>query len=84
MSNKQHERTASDNNDNLANGGKSTPAAIPDLSKSEHEKVESPIALNALVVHETVREEGLGELELSSLALPGLDWRLDSQWAFHW
>ncbi len=69
MSNKQHERTASDNNDSLTNGGKSTPDAIPDLSKFEREKVESRAALNALVVHETVREEGLGELERSSLAL---------------
>ena len=71
MSSKQRERTSSatGTSNTLENEGKSTPAAIPDLSKSEREKMESRIALSALVVHEAVREEGLGELKRSSLAL---------------
>ncbi len=71
MSSKQREKTSTGANDNdiQANGGKSTPDALPDLSKSEHEKMESRTALSALVVHEAVREEGLRELERSVLAL---------------
>lgn len=60
MSNTQHNGAAS---------GKSTPAAIPDLSSSEQEKVQDRIAISAVVIHEAVQKEGIQELQRSSLAL---------------
>src|SRR5437763_5385942 len=69
MSSKERERVLPATNDTHAHDGKSTPEAIPDLSKSEHEKMETRIALSAVVVHEAVREEGVRELNRSSLAL---------------
>lgn len=62
MSRTQHDGTKS---------GKSTPAAIPDLSSSEQEKVQDRIAISAVVVHEAVRKEGMQELQRS---LPALAW----------
>lgn len=69
MSSKQHERALPDINETTADSGKSTPYAIPELNESDREKVQARTALSAVVVHESVREEGVRELNRSSLAL---------------
>src|SRR5947209_8552719 len=69
VSSKQRARALPDSNETTADYGKSTPGAIPELSESDREKVLARTALSAVVVHESVREEGVRELNRSSLAL---------------
>ncbi|TMD62911.1 MAG: formate/nitrite transporter family protein [Chloroflexi bacterium] len=69
MSSTQRERALPGNNGTQKNDGKSTPETIPDLSEPEHETVYAHTALSAVVVHEAVREEGVRELNRSTLAL---------------
>ena len=69
MSSKQRARALPDSNETTADYGKSTPGAIPELSETDREKVLARTALSAVVVHESVREEGVRELSRSSLAL---------------
>lgn len=69
MSSKQSDGASPDTKEKTAPSQQSTPEAIPELSPSEHEKVRARIAISAVIVHESVREEGVGELKRSSLAL---------------
>lgn len=69
MSSKQRDGATPATDDTTNNSGKSTPDAIPELSSSENEEVQARTTISAVVVHESVREEGIRELKRSSLAL---------------
>ena len=69
MSSKQRDGAKAATDDTTNNSGKSTPNAIPELSTSENEEVQARTTISAVVVHESVREEGIRELKRSSLAL---------------
>src|SRR5947209_20634374 len=69
MSSKQRDGASPAIKEKTVASQKSTPEAIPELSSSEHEKVQARTTISAVVVHESVREEGVRELKRSSLAL---------------
>ena len=69
VSSKQSERNSPVADDANADSGKSTPDGIPNLSNFEQKTVQEHVALSALIVHESVREEGVRELNRSPLAL---------------